>query len=469
MKRKLIWGLVFLLLVAGMGFIYINEQHKKEWKEIEQTLQSPKVYQGISVGDVDISGLLPEDAKKKILEAIQKTLNQKVILQYPDKKEEKTLAELGLEAQWEDAFEEAISLGRSGEERDRYEEIQKVKDRGKNFPLVFRVNPKKMEAYIASLNESFGDKPENASIEFDENTYHIIPGKNGYSLNEEKLIQDLQKAVEAKKETTILVEGEMTEPEIRTEDLERINGVIGTYTSDLGNGTKGRNLNIALSAKRISNRILWPGEELSFNEEMGDITVANGYYMASTIQNGQYIDSLGGGLCQTSTTLYNALIRGDVEILERHPHSIPAPYVPIGEDGAVWVGTKDLRFRNNWDFPILIMSSIANNKITFTIYGDIHTKDYDVEIYSVVTEKIECGRQERPNEDLLMGETKVIKKGRNGYRAQTFKVYKKDGAVIKKVPYLKSYYPKQDWIVDVGTKELPPQEEKPETVDIFAD
>lgn len=466
--KKFLVVLTMLLIASGaLYYMYQNEQ-KKEAARRREVVEAPGAYQGISIDGKDVSGRSWDDVRAEILAEQTAVLSQKVNIHIGEALYSPTLAELGLSGNADAILQEAASLAKSGTDEERYAEIESLRKNGKAYQIAYTADPAKLEAYVQSIESGYGHEAEEAKIEFHDGKFTVVEGKPGLRLNRDRLMADIRAKLDAHEGGDVTADAEVVSPGGRNELLSRINGVIGTYTSNLGRGTAGRNENIRLSASRISNRVIWPGEEISFNREMGDITTANGYKMASTIQGGRYIDSLGGGLCQTSTTLYNALVRSDVEILERHPHSIPAPYVPVGEDGAVWVGAKDLRFRNNWDFPIVIQSAIHNNQITFTIYGDTHEKNYAVEMYTVITEKIPPGEVIRDNPELPVGQKKVVQAGRPGYRAQSYKVYKQNGKVLREVPYQKSYYPKQDAVVEVGSKQGAPEAQPPkETVDLF--
>lgn len=235
-------------------------------------------------------------------------------------------------------------------------------------------------------------------------------------------------------------------------ELEKINGLIGSFTTDISTSSNERKTNIRVSSDTVSKKLLLPGESFNFNNAIGDVSTAKGYKNAHVLKGGEYEDGLGGGMCQTSTTLYNALIRAGVKIIERHPHSRAAAYVPKGQDCAVWRGTKNLRFKNDFDFPIYIDSSVTKNKVTFYVYGDKTKKDYDISFKSEIVEVIKSETIEKVDSSLKPGERVVDFKGYDGYRVVTNKIITKDGKVISNKQFTKNYYPKRDTIVRVSEK-----------------
>lgn len=153
-------------------------------------------------------------------------------------------------------------------------------------------------------------------------------------------------------------------------ELERIKRQIGSYSTSFSSGDSGRNHNILLSSNSIDGKLVMPGEVFSFNDATGLRDRANGYRESIVIVNKKPVLGIGGGVCQTSSTLYNALSSTGIEIVERHNHSLPVGYVPLGQDATVADYSLDFRFRNNFDYPIFIKSDIVGNTVQIRIYGE---------------------------------------------------------------------------------------------------
>ncbi|MDG2764784.1 VanW family protein, partial [Vibrio parahaemolyticus] len=175
-------------------------------------------------------------------------------------------------------------------------------------------------------------------------------------------------------------------PNVSKELYMRINGLLAHFSTSFETSENGRINNVVLSANSFKGMIVLPGEVVSYNNTTGPRSPQNGYKDAPVIINGELTPGIGGGVCQTSTTLYNALLLADLEILERHPHSIPPAYVPKGTDAAVAGTYYDLVFRNNYDFPIYIDTKIIGKTVHFYIYGDVKSRDYEIKIATEILE-----------------------------------------------------------------------------------
>ncbi len=180
---------------------------------------------------------------------------------------------------------------------------------------------------------------------------------------------------------------------------------------------------------------------------------------APVIIAGDLTPGIGGGVCQTSTTLYNALLLADMKILERSPHSIAPAYVPKGQDAAVATGYLDLVFRNDYDFPVYTLSKVVGDRLYFYIYGDTRKKNYTVKIEPEILEKIDYNITETLDETVAPGERKLVQDGRTGYKVKTYKTIIRDGKIINKTPITSDYYRERNYIYKVG----PPATSTPST------
>ena len=163
--------------------------------------------------------------------------------------------------------------------------------------------------------------------------------------------------------------------------MERIKDVLGTYTTDYGSSPYGRKVNVVNGASKINGSVVYPGETFSVYKTVSPFTAENGYALAGSYENGQTVQTYGGGICQVSTTLYNAVIRAELKIKERHPHSMTVHYVPRSADAAIAGTYKDMKFENQYDFPIYIEGRANGSAITFTVYGEKTNPERTVEFF----------------------------------------------------------------------------------------
>lgn len=167
--------------------------------------------------------------------------------------------------------------------------------------------------------------------------------------------------------------------------MAQIKDVLGTYTTEYGGSPYGRKVNVANGASKINGSIVYPGETLSVYKTVSPFTKENGYALAGSYENGQTVQTYGGGICQVSTTLYNAVIRAELKIVERFPHSMTVHYVPRSADAAIAGTHKDMKFKNTFDTPIYIEGKANGSTITFTIYGKKKDPKRTVEFLSETT------------------------------------------------------------------------------------
>jgi len=169
-----------------------------------------------------------------------------------------------------------------------------------------------------------------------------------------------------------------------------------------------------------------PGETLSFNECTGQRTGAKGYREAGAIAGGVLVDDTGGGVCQTSSTLFNAVVRADLKIVKRSAHSWPSSYVEKGEDATVNYPSLDFVFKNEGEFPVFVVAWYENQTVTVEIYGQMLQNGMTIDLESDVTKTI------KPSDDILytfddslpVGTRQFGREKRTGYEVDTFKVYK---------------------------------------------
>ena len=193
-----------------------------------------------------------------------------------------------------------------------------------------------------------------------------------------------------------------------------------------------------------------PGEEFSFNEVVGKRTIQEGYRNAKIYENGQVVDGLAGGICQISSTLYNAVLLANLEITERRNHSFTSTYVPAGRDATVVYGTQDFKFKNSRNYPIKIEANVANGIAEFKIHGIKEEVEYDIKIIPVTTQTIPYQTEYVPDATLQPGQQKLTQAGHSGCKVTTYIEKRLGGAVISKKVLSNDTYNAMKAIINVG-------------------
>jgi len=231
---------------------------------------------------------------------------------------------------------------------------------------------------------------------------------------------------------------------------------LGTCTTRYDAGNINRSTNLGIATRKINEYVLQPGEVFSYNRALGPRTVQNGYKEAHVFSGGEVVDGLGGGICQISSTLYNAVLEANLEIVERRNHSFTSGYLPAGKDATVVYGAIDFRFRNSRKYPIKITASISGGVATVSIWGLKEEVEYDVKIVSTILQNYPCAEEVIYDPNLRDGMRQIVKAGTDGCKSVTYKyVYSKSGQLISKTHLSTDTYGTIKRVVRVGTGGIP--------------
>lgn len=223
----------------------------------------------------------------------------------------------------------------------------------------------------------------------------------------------------------------ITRPEVTTNMIgtEAFPDLLASFSTKYNASNKPRTTNLKLAAGKINGVVLMPGEVFSYNTVVGKRTIAAGYKEAAIYQNGQVTDGLGGGICQISTTLYNAVVYANLGIVERRNHMFIPSYVGASRDATVVYGSTDFKFKNNRKYPIKVVCSVSGGIVNFKIFGLKQENEYEVEIQTKITGSIPYSTTYKENTGKKTGT--VIQKGAKGTKSEAYRVLKKDGKVVK--------------------------------------
>ena len=308
------------------------------------------------------------------------------------------------------------------------------------------------EAYDKIVSE-----PENAYYKMENGKLALVPHKMGRQIDREELkriIDELNKTENM--ETTLPVT--YVTPEITSEKAASMlfRDELARYSTSFETRTqneKNRMHNIALAAGKYHNYILMPGEEFSFNEVVGPRNEKTGYKPAHVYVNGRVEDGIGGGICQATSTLYNAVLLADLEVVERRNHSFIVTYVPLGQDATAYYGGTDLRFINNTGWPIKILSWVEGNKVNCVFLGTNSTPEKTVVISTKTLSHTPYKTKYVDDPSLPVGTVKKSQYGTDGFVVETYKTVKMGDKVISQKKIHTSSYKPCDEEFLVGIKQ----------------
>lgn len=244
----------------------------------------------------------------------------------------------------------------------------------------------------------------------------------------------------------------ITKPEITINDigLEAFPYRVSTFSTNYNAGDVGRTNNLKIASGKTNNVVLMPGEVFSFNQVVGKRTVEEGYRDAKVYENGRVVDGLAGGICQVSSTLYDAALLANLEIVERYNHQFTTSYLPGGKDATVVYGVKDLKFKNNREYPIKIVTSMGGGTITYSIYGIEQANEYKIVITPVITSRIEGKTITEVDNSLAPGKSVTVQAGHSGQRVTTYKEVWQNGTKLSSTVISNDVYNAMNTIIHVG-------------------
>ena len=403
-------------------------------------------YQGITVNGVDVGGMTMEEALAKIGEGDAVSQGEfAVVVASGEKRWRISSQEVPLRFDTQEVLSRAWALGRSGSLSERDAAIARLKSEGAQFQTSMgydREKVRELTDIIASRLSVAATDARLYAFEVATRTFTFTPEAQGYQVDADKLYRDVIAALDAGEyDAVITPEGTVTQPVITRDALASRFGMIASYTTETTNN-QNRNTNIRLSAEAINGRVVQPGETLSFNECTGERTSAKGYREAGAISGGVLVDATGGGVCQTSSTLFNAVVRADLEIVERSEHSWPSTYVPKGEDAAVDWPRLDFVFKNNKDTPVFIIAEYADQQITVSVYGELLAPGVTIGLDSTLIRTLVPSDEVLYVQDtsLPAGTSKAGRQKRTGYVVDTYKVYYQDGVETERTLLWRTTY-----------------------------
>lgn len=329
------------------------------------------ISRGVYIGEVDVSGMTADEAKQAVEEDMDTVKSTSITLKVDDATAVVNAGEFGLSWKNTDVVDEALGLGKSGNIVKRYKDKKDLENESKKYVMEYSTDKEAIRKVIQAKAEVFNREPTDAEVSTDSGTFEVVKGENGIEVNVDKSVKKIFKYMKDEwdgESATIELTADVKEPECTADDLAKITDVLGTATTYYGS-TYSRNLNVETGAAKLNGHLIMPGEVFSVTEAVAPFTAENGYEPAPSYESGKVVDSYGGGICQVSTTLYNAVLKAELEVVERHNHSMIVTYVDPSKDAAIAEGLMDFQFANNTEYPVFISGYAYGGELNFTIYG----------------------------------------------------------------------------------------------------
>lgn len=353
------------------------------------------IYPTVIIENDNVSGKTKEEAKEILDNKYQASLqNKKISIKVGDKSYVIGYSQIGAKYNIDKAVSEAYNYGKNKSFIDKYKLLRNPDTKTIKLSFDYDSNTKPIDDFIDNMKKTVNKDAKNASVTKSGADFVITPDQDGYKLKDQELKKDIMTAINGQLGQDSLVQGniESVKANITKEKLRGINTLLSTFSTNYGSiSSPGRMTNIQLATRTINGKVIMPGETFSFNGILGKRTAEKGYQSAPVDIGKTTGMGIGGGICQVSSTLYNAALLGGIKPTVRTHHSIPSAYVPLGHDATVdYDGKLDYQFKNTFNFPIYIEGSSANGIETFNIYSDASLKN---KTYKVVDDLVEGGKR----------------------------------------------------------------------------
>ena len=449
-------ALACVLVVVGM---YAGDRLNdyREFRSKRALIDRKTFYPGLTIDGVDVSDMDYQTALShfQALDEQQRSAYY-VELTYGDQNWTLESDAFGYQSDAKKIVDGAWAVGRYGSFDERYIQVSRAaEDWSRDFSITRSINQEKLLSVLTPIATALTQPGTNATVSDFSLTklkFTFTDGTVGYFVDPEKLMRQVLDKVGQGGGAMEIVRDEV-KPPLTAEELSKQFGKVSSATTNASFSNNNRLTNISVASKTISGTAIQPGETFSFNKTLGERTTKKGYKAAGALENGMHTQQVGGGICQVSTTLFNAVAKAGLEIVERSPHSIPSVYVDLGKDAAVNWPNQDFKFKNTSLYPVYIVAALGKDKkVTFSIYGKLLEDGTTIKIVSKKTGTTNPGADEIiVDASLEPGEKVVVEEARKGYTAETYRVYyNAKGDEIDRERLFKSTYRPAGAVIRVG-------------------
>lgn len=424
-------------------------------------------YRGTTINGINVGGMNVAEATNVVQTEFNNSLaNLSINLTYKDKEWTFKGKDFEIVDDFTPFVQQAFNDVSSNNFLERRLKIKKLKSNGGkinlNYTLVLggfdeKINVVCNEIYQELIEPTVVFKPD------EKNMFEFVEGQSEIAVNTEALKDLINSELQESKNISVQIPVTEKKPEKLANELKDATSLRAKFTTSYKSSTSSRKSNVLTALKCFNGMVVMPEEEISFNATTGARTKENGYKPANIILNGMYVEGSGGGVCQASTTLYNALLLGGIQIVEVNKHSMPASYVPLGLDAMVSDGASDLRFVNNTNSPIYIKTGGDDSNVYVNIYGIAHengeyykTKSEFVKTLPHPGDRIVVDEKgEHASKVTFKGEYLRLKYPKEGYEAKAYlQRFSASGELIEEVLIRHEFYLPQEGIIIEGTEDV---------------
>lgn len=446
LKKCIVGSLAVIgLLTAGFA---VNQAYA-------EAKQGDKILDNIYIGEVSVGGMNKDEAKQAVDAYVSGIQNTKMKLSVNEKSITATARQLGVVWENTGVVDEAVMIGKSGSLITRYKDKKDLEHEPKKLEITFGTNEENIKNYLTQNAKKVNQEAVDGGLVRENGSFQITGGEEGIAVNVEESAKKIAAYITNDwdtKEAEIALSADVVQPRGSKEQLSKVKDVLGTFSTDYSSSSSGRAMNVSNGCSRINGALLYPGDQFSVYEAVSPFDAEHGYALAGSYENGTVVETYGGGICQVSTTLYNAVIRAELKINERYAHSMIVNYVKPSMDAAIAGTVKDLKFENNTDAPVYIEGVTGGGVITFTIYGEEkRSPKREVIFESEIVSENNPPVQIQGSASYNVGYVSVQQSAHVGKVARLWKIVKEDGVEKSREEFNNSNYRASPKIIVVGT------------------
>lgn len=420
---------------------------------------SDRIFYGVKVQEVSLGGLTKTQAEAKLIALYQDKMHDQPLIEINNKDQlwEIKPNDIDFLINYQETAENAYLIGRENNLLKRLWARIKSAQGGISVPYKIIYNQDKLKTIIAKIAVSTARDTEDAYCQLNNEKITIVPEKIGQTLNTEELKAQLQKKLSAMTlPAKVPLPMVAAQPKITATDLEKMDRVLGTYTTSFNHYNTNRSENIKISANSINRLLIKPDQVVSFNDLVGLRVAEAGFKEAPVIIEGKTVPDIGGGVCQVSSTLYNAILLADLKPIERTPHFHPLGYVPIGLDATVADNLLDFKFKNSLSSSVYILTQIVEGNLTIFVLGNAENlSESQITLTSTIDKELPPKTTVEYDASLAAGKQIVKEDGLTGYIVSSYRIKSLSGQeVSRELLYTDEYSPENKMII-IGTKASP--------------
>ncbi len=412
-----------------------------------------QIFPGVVIADIPVGGLSKQAARHKF-----ETLLQERLAQYPPTLIGETQSfvlhpeDIQLQFDAAEVINQSYAAGRTGDWLTQLIERYEILNYGRSIPLKLSFDEDQLTNFMKRLSQTVNVDSRNAVLVKDGGKMAVLPEVIGKRVALDENIAAIKNELKLHATFKLPLIVETVLPDVAAADLNGLDHLLATFTTQFSPDEAGRSSNILIAAGHLKGMLLRPNAIFSFNTSVGARLAEADYQEAPSFIDGKLVPDVGGGVCQVSTTLYNAALLADMTILERSTHFSPPDYVPLGQDATVADHLLDLRFQNTLAHPVYIVSDVTDNQLTISFYSVQDPGAPDIQIIAADKNVLEPADDIIQDTALDLGTEIVENNGQQGYQVTTYRIKSKDGREISRELLATDEFVPSNRTVRIGTR-----------------